>query len=1424
MFTSRGKNGRAELCNCRCRAAIGGIRRRLSILAAAAILIASPAAAQPSNDDCANPITVFTNTPFNGNTAGATGVNDSSCGGSGDTADVWHTWIADCTGTITVSLCGSTFDTTLSVFDPFCPVAPANQLACNDDATGICSPQSQVQFQAIIGFAYAIRVAGFGGATGDYTLLVTCPPLGACCIGSGACLDLTATECADFSGAYLGDNTTCAVEGAACAFGACCDPVNGCTVIPSNDAFDCQFNAGGIYLGDGTDCTPDECPAFGACCTGGGQCANLSQADCEAGGSVYLGDGTSCAVVGAACTTGACCGSTGCVDTGDENACLSGGGSYRGDGTTCDGSFVCNDDCTTAQNITVPFSTVIDNSIAQDGAPGSGIGSCDGTVGVVKRDVWYRWTATEDCEATVTWAPLVGQDNVLIVWQSLSPNPDDDCFGGAFSSVPPVPGPNEVDCQECGDGAGACPDPGNPEVSTFFASAGTTYWFQCGQEGFNQPSVVGPSSFTLECSNVVGGCCVGGVCQVAFESECDDLGGLYLGDDTTCAGGCPASACCGSDGLCTLAATQAICEAGGGTWQGDGSTCDDVVCGGACCVPGGCEEVNNESICTILGGTYQGNGSTCADSLCHDECVNAIPVQTGVAYNGASVGATGVNDSSCAGTLDTASVWHTWQADCTGNVAFSLCGSGYDTSLAIFDACPPSTELACNDDNFGVCGPGNHSHIQLDVFEGNTYYIRIAGWNGATGSYSLLVSCPPVGACCAAGQCTDGTEAACDQIGGVYLGDGTECATSGNACMVGACCLPSGSCNTDGNQAACDAAGGLYLGDATMCTPDACPAVGACCVETSPGNFACSVDFQAECDNAGGTYLGDDTDCTPAPGTTDRCDCNDNGVVDSNDLLPNSGQPGTPMSYPSIDTPVAVPDVGGGDATSTINVADAGVVTRITLSMQVTHSFVGDLEIELTHDGVTRRFWDNNCVSDDGFDIVFDDASALFIDCNGTFPVGTFRPVNSFAPFLNMPAAGEWTVTARDLVGGDTGSIDSWTLHLEIGAPAVSTDCDGDAILDECEQIDPGTVGACCADGACTNTTEEDCLLNDGMFLGLCTDCSLEGAGCPGEQFVLLNYNWNGLVHTGESNQPDSVDGYRSIGDRGLTIGTANSIGGTAGNLTLGNLTYWLERRSAPALDTVHVGFRRDVFDLVVDGDDIGISPTWDPSLLGDGKNVPASTTAIPPTAPLDASFEFGILYDASEGGGDFDMTLGFTDNSSVTVRFDAPDWFANNNPIAQPPGPGVAEQSRLTGPLSGGDGFDGAGNVDRGLAAQPLNVIHGRVTAASLLAGPQNFDVVGRQLNSVTFNNWAPNSIGNNAAGVGIYAASMVTPAPGDCTCPGDLSGDQQLAGDDVQGFVDCLLGAGGDCSCADVDGAGGATLDDVDDFVQKLLDGPGC
>jgi len=63
-------------------------------------------------------------------------------------------------------------------------------------------------------------------------------------------------------------------------------------------------------------------------------------------------------------------------------------------------------------------------------------------------------------------------------------------------------------------------------------------------------------------------------------------------------------------------------------------------------------------------------------------------------------------------------------------------------------------------------------------------------------------------------------------------------------------------------------------------------------------------------------------------------------------------------------------------------------------------------------------------------------------------------------------------------------------------------------------------------------------------------------------------------------------------------------------------------------------------------------------------------------------------------------------------------------------------------------------------------------------------------------------------------------------CECPGDTNDDGLIDGDDIQGFVDCLI-SGTSCECTDMDGDGDTADVDADDlplFIAALLSGATC
>ena len=108
------------------------------------------------NDDCINAISIGNVTNLTFNTDGAQFDGQGHCM---TTRNIWYCYTAPSTGEVTVSLCGSEFDTKLGVYNGCgCNPHPSNLIGCNDD---FCSRQSELTFDAIAGHKYLIEIGGW---------------------------------------------------------------------------------------------------------------------------------------------------------------------------------------------------------------------------------------------------------------------------------------------------------------------------------------------------------------------------------------------------------------------------------------------------------------------------------------------------------------------------------------------------------------------------------------------------------------------------------------------------------------------------------------------------------------------------------------------------------------------------------------------------------------------------------------------------------------------------------------------------------------------------------------------------------------------------------------------------------------------------------------------------------------------------------------------------------------------------------------------------------------------------------------------------------------------------------------------------------------------------------------------------------------
>lgn len=161
----------------------------------------------------------------------------------------------------------------------------------------------------------------------------------------------------------------------------------------------------------------------------------------------------------------------------------------------------------------------------------------------------------------------------------------------------------------------------------------------------------------------------------------------------------------------------------------------------------------------------------CAAStaLAQDECSSAPTLVSGVAsaFNTATATASAepVSDAQCTGTYlnwnaTQQDVWFKWVAPAqNGTVNITTCSAGsYDTSIALYEgACASLTQVACNGDSNSGNSSCQQYYSEITGFvttPGATYYVRVGGYNGATGTGNLTLTftqgaanCGSAGAC-----------------------------------------------------------------------------------------------------------------------------------------------------------------------------------------------------------------------------------------------------------------------------------------------------------------------------------------------------------------------------------------------------------------------------------------------------------------------------------------------------------------------------------------------------------------------------------------------------------------------------------------------------------------------------------------------------
>ena len=136
---------------------------------------------------------------------------------------------------------------------------------------------------------------------------------------------------------------------------------------------------------------------------------------------------------------------------------------------------------------------------------------------------------------------------------------------------------------------------------------------------------------------------------------------------------------------------------------------------------------------------------------------------------------------------------------------------------------------------------------------------------------------------------------------------------------------------------------------------------------------------------------------------------------------------------------LAIPD--SGSVSDSMTLTQGGTLTGLDMTLNVSHTYVGDLKFTLTHQdtGTSALLIDRPGVpastygcSQNNINATLSDSASLPVEneCHTSTPaiVGTLSPNNPLSVFTGEDLSGTWVLLAEDAVSADTGTLDQWCI------------------------------------------------------------------------------------------------------------------------------------------------------------------------------------------------------------------------------------------------------------------------------------------------------------------------------------------------------------------------------------------------------------
>ncbi|MBK6765014.1 MAG: choice-of-anchor J domain-containing protein [bacterium] len=464
--------------------------------------------------------------------------------------------------------------------------------------------------------------------------------------------------------------------------------------------------------------------------------------------------------------------------------------------------------------------------------------------------------------------------------------------------------------------------------------------------------------------------------------------------------------------------------------------------------------------CAALGGSFD-PATTCTATPCPvplpgDLCCNALPIP-GVPYSVSGTTA-GYNDNYHAvcpyNVTGAPDVTYGYTPAVDQLVTFSLCLSGYDTKIYIYDGAPvPGGESACNDDASPCPGAtGNYrSYLEcVQLYAGHSYCIVVDGYSSADfGDYTLtLEECTPCDVVCPPEATPEGEPVCFDGYDDIYNG-GCNDVFGGSITPIDCGALVCGTYGTHLNSTGAgvrdtdwyllnvaddnDSVFVCVAGDAP--TQLAIIPVGDCnalVILYNVVSLSCETQCFVGCLPAGQYWIF----VASAAGNTVACGSQyvlQVGCMPcSEPFVCHCGEAANSHCTYAVDNTTYPIDSALPPTVVTINVPIEYQITDLNVCLDIVHTYDGDLGITLTSPlgTVVTLSYQNGGGGDNFTCTTFDDEASTAVALGVAPFSGSFQPDSPLSAVDGENAVGNWTLTITDYFGGDVGWLNNVCLEF----------------------------------------------------------------------------------------------------------------------------------------------------------------------------------------------------------------------------------------------------------------------------------------------------------------------------------------------------------------------------------------------------------